>query len=798
MTNDYVVGKLKAVFFEKPEDYFKIMMIDVQETSFDWKDHEIVVTGNFDELDEEQQYKFWGQKVKHPKYGQQFKCDHYQKNNPTDRKSLIAYFSSASFPGIGIKTAKKIVDLLGDNAIEVILTDPKAVDQLPLNAAKKRILIEQITATYQSEEVILQLNRLGFGNKLAFKIYHEYGAETLSTLQQNPYQLIHDIRGIGFKRADNLAARFNLPFDYPQRIEAGLLQTLNLLINATGNTYVEKTELQQETLRMLNESRPENINQDQLLVGLTSLIDKGQIKYDNECYFPRYLYDDEWLIAQQLKVIDKSFEAPNFSLTQVQAVLQKIEKKLHITYDQNQLEAIFQGLNSSILLLTGGPGTGKTTIINGLVAAFAKLHDYSLDIDDYQDEPFPIRLAAPTGRAAKHLFESTGLAASTIHRLLGLTGQEDLSKVELDYIPGKLLIIDETSMVDTELFKLLVSVIPSGMQIILVGDQDQLPSVGPGQVFSDLIASQAFNTVKLDKIYRQSEDSTIITLAHEVNDGTIKENLFNNFPDRSFIECNAQQVGNVLQQIVVKSQAKGFSWNKLQVLAPMYRGPAGIDKLNQILQNTLNPKNERTKTVTLGDTEYRIGDKIVHLVNNVEANVFNGEIGKIVGITLAKDLPVSEKGQGDLIHLDFDGQQVDYHKSDLGNIALAYCTSIHKAQGSEFDLVIVVLVNQHTRMLKRNLLYTAITRAKSKLIMLGNRQAYENAINDNSGLRNTMLQARVQNIFDIKKEPSVSQTALKKDDCILTLEDIRQNTIDPLIGMDNVTPQDFMKTGDEF
>lgn len=792
MAEEYVIGQIRAILFEKPEDYFKIMIVTVQKSSFDWIDPEIVITGNFDELEQEHTYKFYGQKVNHPKYGQQFKCSHYQKNNPTDRKSLITYFSSSEFPGIGVKTAQKIVDTLGDNAIKRLVTNPKVADQLPLKADKKKVLLDRINATYHSEEVIVQLNRLGFGNKLAFKIFNQYKADTLTVLQQNPYQLIQDIKGIGFKRADNLAEQFQLPSNYPQRLEAGLWHVLNFLISSTGDTYVQKNDLLQQTLKLLNDSHEQKINLDELEKSLINLVNQDQIKHEQNCYSPRFLYDDEWVISRQLKILADDFQSPNYSLTKVQEVLQRIEADFNISYDKNQVNAIFQGVNSSVLLLTGGPGTGKTTIINGLVSAFAELHNYSLNIDDYSDEPFPVRLAAPTGRAAKHLSESTELPASTIHRLLGLTGQEDTSNLDMNYITGKLLIIDETSMVDTELFKLLVSALAPGMQLVLVGDRDQLPSVGAGQVFSDLISSQAFQTVQLKKIYRQSVDSTIINLAHEINTGTINEKLFHNYPDRSFIECSAQQVGSVLQQIIAKSQQKGFNIDTLQVLAPMYRGPAGIDYLNQLLQNTLNPKAERTKTINFGNIEYRIGDKIVHLVNNVEANVFNGEIGEIIGITSKKYLPVTDRNKGDLVTLNFDGQKVDYYKSDLAKISLAYCTSIHKAQGSEFNLVILVLVNQHARMLKRNLLYTAITRAKSKLIMLGNRQAYERAIADNSGFRHTMLKNRVQDIFKIafKSQETVEK---EKKDYILTSSIINKNIIDPLIGMANVTPKDFME-----
>ncbi|UQS83773.1 SF1B family DNA helicase RecD2 [Bombilactobacillus thymidiniphilus] len=790
MAEEYIIGSLEAIFFEKPEDYFKILLIKVQETSFAWADSEIVVTGVFDELEENQNYRFEGEVVQHPKYGQQFKCLHYQKDSPTDRKGLVDYFASAQFPGIGRKTANKIVDILGNNAISSLVSDATVVEKLPLSKAKRQLIIDQVNESYQTQEIILQLNSLGFGNKIAFKIYHKYGNQTLNTLQTDPYQLIEDIPGIGFKRADQLALNFGLAIDNTKRIQAGLLQTLKVVINAAGNTYASKTELIAPTLKLLNTTKKGTVSDEDVQNALADLIDQELIILDQDCYFPKDLYAAECDIAQQLQLLQKHFKANKYSDQQIKKAIQYTEKQLAITYDDQQVAAIQAGLKNALFLLTGGPGTGKTTIINGLVTAFAYLNDYSLDIDDYQTTPFPVVLAAPTGRAAKHLAASTQLPAGTIHRLLGLTGQEDMQPLDVSEIYGKLLIIDETSMVDTLLFKLLITAIPLGMQVILVGDKDQLPSVGPGQVFSDLIASKVLPTVNLTKIHRQDQDSTIIDLAHDINTGQVGNDFFTNYPDRSFIECTAPQVPHVLQQIILKSQKRGFDLDQVQILAPMYRGIAGIDNLNQTMQVTLNPLESTTKQVIVGNMQYRIGDKVVHLVNNVEKNVFNGEIGTVTGITLAKDNP--DKKQGDLLYLDFDGQQIVYSHSDFKNIALAYCTSIHKAQGSEFELVIVVLVRQNTRMLRRNLLYTAVTRAKSKLIMLGDKNAYEHAVADNSGQRQTKLKYQIQSLF---KPDSINNLATEDDDpagYILTLEQIRHLAIDPMIGMANVTPQSFM------
>ncbi|NVY95699.1 ATP-dependent RecD-like DNA helicase [Lactobacillus sp. DCY120] len=790
MAEDYVIGQLAAIFFEKPEDYFKIMLIKVRQTSFKWADAEIVVTGDFDDLDENQIYKFTGQVVNHPKYGQQFKASHYQKDSPTDRKSLVAYLSSSDFPGIGVKMATKIIDRLGDSAIQKILTDPEAVHQIGLRPQLEKTLINQIKATYQSQTVVLQLNTWGFGNKMALKIYHHYGEETLELLANNPYRLIKDIPGIGFRRADHLAQELALSTDYPQRIAAGLWTALTAVIHAQGDTYVPQEVVITTALKLLNTGKKPALNREQLASGWQYLEDADAIVLQEKNCFPKYLYDSEWMIARQLKLLQQHFQKPKLTKQKFQQIVTQLEIKLDIHYDHNQSAAIKAGLENSLLLLTGGPGTGKTTIVNGLVQAFAQLHEYSLDPADYQDKPFPILLAAPTGRAAKHLFESTGLMACTIHRLLGLTGQEDVLPTEVGELAGSLLVIDETSMVDTNLFQLLLMAIPLGMQIVLVGDQDQLPSVGPGQVFSDLIASQAFTTVKLEKIYRQDAESTIIDLAHQINQNQVTPEMFKNYPDRSFIECNAQQVGPVLKQIMVKSQAKGFTLDQVQVLAPMYHGPAGIDHLNLELQQALNPVTDQAKELRFGDVVYHIGDKVIHLVNNAEANVFNGEIGTVVGITLA-----TGKNQGDQIHLDFEGHQLDYSRADLKNIALAYCASIHKAQGSEFDLVILVLVRQQSRMLRRNLLYTAVTRARSKLIMLGNQSAYQQAIHDQLDTRKTYLQQRLQDVFELPTSPMApSQEQVATEDYQLTLVKINQNQIDPLIGMEDVCPQDFLES----
>ncbi|GAQ01339.1 exodeoxyribonuclease V subunit alpha [Companilactobacillus farciminis] len=410
---------------------------------------------------------------------------------------------------------------------------------------------------------------------------------------------------------------------------------------------------------------------------------------------------------------------------------------------------------------------------------------------DPASDDYAIALAAPTGRAAKHMGEATGLPAMTIHRLLGLTGTEDDEYAEPS-LDCKLLIIDEMSMVDTKLFKVLISAVQPGTQIVLVGDRDQLPSVGPGQIFADLINSDAFPTTILKNIHRQDEDSTIIQLAHDINEGIIVDGIFQNRADRSFINCDSRNVPSVLSQIIAKSSERGFDIADVQVLAPMYRGQAGIDNLNYVIQNVVNPMKPKRKEVSMGNVKYRINDKVVYLVNTPEDNVFNGEIGKIVGIILAKE----NTDHVDQLVIDFDGNEVTLDRKDWTNISLAYCTSIHKSQGSEFEMVILPLVNEESRMLRRNLLYTAVTRAKRLLIMVGDRSAFERSIKDQSSERQTTLKQRIFTTFKIKvpEAPSEEETQEQAPiDYRLTLDMIMNNAIDPMIGMEHITPQDFLE-----
>lgn len=784
----YFIGTVKAIFFENPENLYKIFTIKIKKTNTDWDAGDIVVTGSFGEISEEEEYRFEGQIIDHPKYGKQFQATSYKRSRPNGRKELISFFSSDEFPGIGKKKAEKIVDKLGNDAIDKILQDPHALDFLKLGAEKTNNIVEQISQNHQTEQVLYQLNNYGFGSTLSARIFQKYGAQTLDKLSEDPYQLVLDVKGVGFKRADELAKRLGISGDDPRRIKGALIQMVSFMINETGDTFVPGTELIKRVSSVLQTNSTPDLDK-KLTEGLRNLVKDGVLLVEDGHVYQKDLSDSEWGISQALKMITDTFKGVPWSKREFKKELKHVEKNFEVKYDQSQETAIEQSLTHSLFLLTGGPGTGKTTIINAIVAAYAKLNDMSLDPSA---EDYAIALAAPTGRAAKHMGEATGLPAMTIHRLLGLTGTEDDEFAE-PTLDCKLLIIDEMSMVDTKLFRTLITAVQPGTQVVLVGDKDQLPSVGPGQVFSDLINSGVFPTTILKNIHRQDEDSTIIQLAHDINEGIIVDDVFQNKSDRSFINCNSRNVPEVLSQIISKSSERGFDIADVQVLAPMYRGQAGIDNLNFVIQNVVNPMGPKRKQVSMGNVNYRINDKVVYLVNTPEDNVFNGEIGKIIGILLAKE----NTDHVDKLVIDFDGNEVTLDRKDWLNISLAYCTSIHKAQGSEFEMVILPLVNEESRMLRRNLLYTAVTRAKRLLIMVGDRSAFERSIRDQSNERQTTLKERIFATFKIKPQTETDETDIEDEtepkDYRLTMDMVMNNSIDPMIGMDNVTPYSFLE-----
>lgn len=814
----FFVGQVQSDIFDSPDSFYKVLLVSVEDANFDWNESEITVTGSFGDLRDDQTYRFEGKLVDHPKYGRQFQASSYHANQPTSKEGVINFLSGKQFPGVGKKTAEKIVDQLGVHAIDKINADPHILDKLKLRAAVRTSLVENLNANQGMDQIIIGLNDLGFGSNLSSAIFDRYGDETLHKINENPYQLVQDIDGISFRRADQVAMKMGISPDDERRISAAIIQSIDDLTMDSGDTYTSAKPLLQESIRLLADGYSDPVPTAKVTDQIVKMEKDGSIRYEKKRIYPTALYTAEWQIAENLHRLCQDQDEEN-NEKQIETILEKLPVQTGIKYDDIQLQAIKTALTSKVMLLTGGPGTGKTTIIKGVVAAFAEINEIALDPNQYKEKAFPILLAAPTGRAAKRMSEATDLPASTIHRLLGLNGREMPTEMNRKDLEGSLLIVDEMSMVDTLLFKVLVQSIPTSMHVIFVGDKDQLPSVGPGQIFHDLLEFGDLPQIELKKIHRQSADSTIIPLAHSIREGKIPSDLTVKMADRSFIACHSQQVPGVVKQIIEMSEKRGYTADDLQILAPMYRGAAGVDRLNSLAQNVYNPPSKDKQEVEFRGQIFRVGDKVLQLVNSPENNVFNGDIGRITAVEAG---PTKGKKNASMT-IDFDGNEVNYTRLEWSQIRLAYSISIHKSQGGQFKMVVLPLVHEFGRMLQRNLLYTAITRAAEKLILLGETYAFVTAINNQSVNRQTSLVERLTDVWNHhgelttpldqgtenqftdssesqeQTENNLTEVETTTDEpapgmpAILTPALIKAGKIDPMIGMAGITPDSFKK-----
>jgi len=786
----YIDGTIEAVYFENVANFYKVMRVKVLDNNLDYDEDEIVVTGSFGQTSIGEDYHFVGTLVDHAKFGLQFQVQMYSQLKPNSENGVIAYLSSEKFSGIGKKIAQNIVKELGTNAIERILEDPSLLENVTGMTQKRQdVLLETLRLNYGMEKIIIGLNDLGFGSQLSFAIYQKYKNQTLEIIQNNPYQLVEDIDGIGFGKADLLAEQVGISADSPARIQAAILHTVLQQSLDNGDTYIEADDLLTLTQALLESARPVEIRMDAIANEILALVEDERIQQDGLKLAENSLHFAEIGIASSIERLLSRKKEIDYKKTDIEKGIKKIQKLHAISYGNSQKTAIEQAMQSPFFILTGGPGTGKTTVINGIVQLFAELNDISLDLSDYHNALFPIMLAAPTGRASKRMNETTGLPAGTIHRLLGLTGRESEPVDETRELEGGLLIVDEFSMVDTWLANLLLKAIPTNMQVIFVGDKDQLPSVGPGQVLHDLLQIKEIPKVELTDIYRQGDGSSIIPLAHEIKNGYLPNDFLQNQKDRSYFSAHPMQIEGYIRNIVQKAKAKGFTAQDIQVLAPMYKGPAGINALNKMLQNIFNPNDTgKRKEMPFNDIVYRIGDKVLNLVNEPELNVFNGDFGIITGIIPAK---LSEDKTDELI-IDFDGNEISYARKEWNKITLSYATSIHKAQGSEFKMVILPFVMSYRRMLQRNLLYTAITRSKELLILLGEVEAFQTAVTSTGSARKTSLQERIAAFEHLHKlDEELPELVVELKNHILSEKLIASAQIDARIGMEDLTPYDF-------
>ena len=655
---------------------------------------------------------------------------------------------------------------------------------------------EVITQNQGTEKLMFELTNLGFTPSIAQKIIGMFKDKAKKILDEDPYLLLQKIEGLGFRRMDSIAQSMGIDPDDASRLKGAIFIVTRDFCYQTGDTYISSEVLITQAQRLLESCQNYLIDPEKLVDALNDLIREGVVYSDESRIAIASLYYAELGIRNAISR-RVTHEKNTLSKESISEAIQKTQEKFNIVYDESQKEAIHQIMNEPIFVLTGGPGTGKTTIINAVIDVYCQLNE----IQDVEDA---LVLAAPTGRAAKRMNELTGFPSSTIHRLLGIAIDSTEDSFEDKEINGEFLIIDEMSMVDTWLMNRVLKASPDRLKILLVGDSNQLPSVGPGQVLTDLLETELIPSMELKRIHRQTYQSSIVELAHCIKDGFLPNNFAQKQADRSFLPCSPERLVSIIEQVVVAALKKGYTKKDIQVLAPMYKGESGINAINQMMQEILNPKIANSvREVESFDRVFRVGDKVLQLVNLPEQNVYNGDIGEITAIQFAKE----NEEQVDKIYVLFDQTEVEYTRTDWQQLTLAYCCSIHKAQGSEFKMVILPMVHQYSRMLQRNLLYTAVTRSQQYLILCGEAGAFQKSATTISPKRATFLQEFLRdlstNTFEefeekIIEDKSDTQSFIveeshAKENVVLNVRMIDEDLVSPMIGMEDLSPYDFMQ-----
>ena len=709
----FIKGNYRKSIYENGTGYV-IGLFRVSDTNdellSDYIGRTITFTGYFHELNEQDTYMFYGEKVIHNKYGEQFKVESYERCKPEEKDSIVEFLTSGLFPGIGEKKAKKIVDVLGKDTLKVILETPDNLILIP-GITKKNIdiLHNKLKEYEESYETILYLNELGFSQRDSMQIYNFYKKKTREVIEENIYILIRDILDITFKKVDNIALNIGIERNSIIRIKASIIYIINEVCNTYGHSYIYKEELIEYLPRVLGVE----ITEDEFSKSIQELLIDTELEIRDNKYYLSTMYHAETYIVKRFRSL---YNNEDNKVKNLDEKIKELEEHFDIKYNNDQLKAIKESYVKDFLIITGGPGTGKTTIMNAVTELYRQMN--KLTYDKLNEK---LALLAPTGRAAKRMTEQTHLPASTIHRFL--RWKKETNKFQInEYNKSKVefVIIDESSMIDTYLMDSLLRGLNANCKILLVGDDHQLPSVGPGQVLHDLIESEMLPVVELKELYRQSKNSNIISLAYDVRNKEINEGIFNVSDDLTFIKCSDDEVINNICEI--SRTYIDLSYKKFQILAPMYKGINGIDNINNYVQEIFNKKSKNKNELKIGDTTFREEDKVIQLTNMPDENVYNGDIGLINEI-------ISQKKKE--INIDYDNNLVKYTPSNFNNFRLAYSISIHKSQGSEFDIVILPIVKGYNKMLYQKLIYTAVTRAKKKLFIIGDINALRIAVQNN-------------------------------------------------------------------
>lgn len=727
---NYIKGKIKHLIFESTSGY-KVGLIRVKETNDpemeDFINKSVTFTGYFADLTMDDVYVLEGSLVYTEKYGYQYKVENYHYQEVEGKDAVIEFLASPLVKGCGEKTACDIVETLGEDALKKIKESYTNLLLVPKMTEKKALKIYDSIMKYrQTDEMIVELKNLGFTINEALSIINKYGDETISIVKSNPYCL-NEL--IDFNKLDKVYLNIGT-FDDETRIKACLVETIKRLEMADGDTYFSLEEILDGLKRFFSLLPDTSITEkvvDELSVNNDIIVDKDK-------YYLKTTYEMECAISKNLSLINN---IPPVEIKEFDTEIIKLQESIDVTYNKEQLLAIKKALENRISIITGGPGTGKTTIIKAITKLYIKIHNLRPDEISSQ-----IALLAPTGRAAKKLAESTGLPASTIHRYLKWNKEaNDFQINELNKNFHRLVIVDETSMIDTHLFDALLKGICTNIQLILVGDANQLPSVGPGLILADLISSDLFTFTPLETIYRQSNNSYIPYLAQEIKNKDLSNDYLTKKDDYNFLNATGSNIRELIKMICERSIKKGLTDKDIQILAPMYKGENGIDHLNEILRDLFNPPDTKKKEIKVGEVTYRVGDKVLQLTNDPNNGVFNGDIGYIKDIVT---ITVPKKQEA--IVIDFDGNKIDYKKEDMNMVKHAYAISIHKSQGSEFPHVIMPITKSYYKMLYNKLIYTGVSRAKKSLVLIGEPYALIMAVNnDYSNQRKTTLKERLLN-----------------------------------------------------
>ena len=724
----YIKGKYKQSIFESETGY-KVGLFRVQETD----DKElstnktITFTGYFGMLNKDDTYVFNGNVIYHDRYGMQFQVDTYEKVVPEGKDAIIDFLTSSFVKGCGEVLARKIYKTFGDDTLTKIKESRENLFLVSGMTDKKADSIyKSVVKYFEADKEIVKLKEMGFTVKETMELMNNFGKRVLELIDKNIY-VLRDY--VDFPKLDSIFLVNNDPED-DRRVDAAIIRAMKDLTFELGDIYLDKIEIVEELASRYNIFKSIDEN-------LRNLAKRKEIMIANEDYYLMTDYLDELnngvsiasLMSRSTKKISKFND-----------LIKLTEGELGITYNKEQKEAIKSALTNNVSIITGGPGTGKTTIIKGILRLYSIYKKISYDSITRE-----VCLLAPTGRASKRMSETCGIGASTIHRFLKWDKESNTFAVnELNKVHYNMFIIDETSMLDNHLLSSLFKGIDIHTKIIFVGDEYQLPSVGPGLILSDMI-SAGVPHIKLETIYRQSKNSYIPMLAKDIKNVNVTDDYLDKKDDYNFISCDSKDIKNVLVQIVEKMQDKKMDLGNLQVLAPMYKGENGIDNLNIVLQELINPKDKKKDEIKVGPITYRVGDKILNLVNDIDNNIYNGDIGYI------KSIDINSKKEP--IVVEYDNNEVSYKRENFNQITHAYAISIHKSQGSEFMHVIMPITKGYSRMLYNKLLYTGVSRAKKSLVLLGDKDAFIKCVNNSYSLvRKTNLKVKIMNNLKINTQ----------------------------------------------